>query len=103
MVESLEEKEEDAQAIRIDEDPSAVQQEETKGEVTKKKNKRGVKMSINTTAARSDLALLHALIEMNSWREMHLREAKADVIWQFPQHETESKLLLQSFYNVTSN
>ena len=51
-------------------------------------------MSINTTAARSDLALLHALIEMNSWREMHLREAKADVIWQFPQHETESKLLL---------
>ena len=48
-------------------------------------------MSINTTAARSDLSLLQALIEMHGWRQVELREQKADVIWQFPQHETESK------------
>lgn len=53
-------------------------------------------MSINTTAARSDLALLHALIEMNQWRDVHLREAKADLIWQFPGHETENNQRIMS-------
>ena len=48
-------------------------------------------MTVNTTAARSDLALLQALIEKYGWKEFHIRETKADVIWQFPGHETESK------------
>ena len=54
---------------------------------TKKKKaggKGGKQFSVNVTAARSDLALLQALIEMHGWREVHIREQKADLIWQFP-------------------
>ena len=88
--------EEDEDCDEDEEFEEIKEEEEEKKTGEQKKRKRGAaqayRMSLNTTAARSDLALLQALIQMNSWREVHLREAKADVIWQFPGHETESKL-----------
>ena len=49
----------------------------------KKKVVRG-KISINTTAARNDLDLLKALIEKYKWKEVHIRDKKADVQWLYP-------------------
>ena len=38
--------------------------------------------SINTTCARSDLALLDEIIEDNKWQKVEGRSAKADMYWQ---------------------
>ena len=36
--------------------------------------------------------MLNAILEDNKWKKVEGREAKADMIWQFPLHESESKI-----------
>ena len=47
--------------------------------------------SINITHARHELPLLNEIISENKWRKVENRDAKADMVWQFPLHETDSK------------
>ena len=46
--------------------------------------------TFNVTNARHELPLLNELCELYGWHKVELKEAKADMIWQFPQHETEN-------------
>ena len=69
------------------EDDAVIAGDEGETQVKKVKKKRtgqntgGYQLSINTCNARSDLALLQELILQNNWREVHIREQKADLIW----------------------
>ena len=58
--------------------------------VKKKKLIKRKKFSINITNARHELPLLHELCDLYKWGKVELKEAKADMIWQFPAHETEN-------------
>ena len=62
--------------------------EETKA-VSKKSTKKP--FSINVIHARHELPLLNEIIAQNKWRKVEHRDHKADMIWQFPLHESESK------------
>jgi hypothetical protein len=49
------------------------------------------KFLINTTNARHELALLQAIIESEkNYHEVHIKDAKANLIWQFPLHQQEN-------------
>ena len=48
------------------------------------------KFAINICNARHELPLLQAIIDRDGYQTVHIKDAKANMHWQFPLHEKEN-------------